>query len=313
MDEKVKQELKQICETALFEEPMSRYTSVRIGGPAEALLYPKTVDELSAVLKFGRKNGLPVFVLGAGSNLLVRDKGLRGLVVNLSQGFNRIEVEGNDPDGGGVILFAEAGVGVPRLVDYAAEEGLSGLEAISGIPGNVGGALFMNAGTKEGDTASAVVSVTFLILDKKGEVKVTTWPKEDIGYAYRESHFPRGAVILSGRFRLTRMASELVRGKIQKHRAYRLETQPLNVPNLGSVFKNPDEKKVFAAKLIEDAGLKDVRVGGARVSPKHANWIVNEGGATAKDVLALIGLIRDKVKEKYGVLLDPEVKVVGDE
>jgi len=309
IDSKIKQALEEIGVSAFFDEPMARHTSMRVGGPADALVYPKTIDELAQVIQAVSKFKQNLFVLGAGSNVLVRDKGVRGVVVNLSQGFGRMEVEGERE--GKVIVYAEAGVGMPRLVDFAAEEGLTGLEAVSGIPGNIGGGLVMNAGTHEGDLAKTVESVTFL--DKEG--KLITWPKEKIRYAYRESHFPRGAVIISARFGLTRMASELIRGKIQKHRAYRLETQPLNVPNIGSVFKNYEEgkKKMFAAKMIEEAGLKDVRVGGARISPKHANWIVNEGGATAKDVLALIGLMKDKVKDKFGISLETEVRIVGEE
>lgn len=310
MDEKMKENLSQICSSIHFDEPLSRHTSIRIGGPADALIYPRTVDELQAVVALASKAKLPVFALGAGSNVLVRDKGVRGIVVSLSQGFSKVAVEGEE--NGRVILYAEAGVGLPRLVDFAAEEGLTGLEALSGVPGNVGGGLVMNAGTHEGDLSQAVVSVTFLDTKAGG---LRTWTKEQIRYAYRESHFPRGAIVLSGRFGLTRLASELVRGRIQKHRSYRLETQPLNVPNIGSVFKNHEEKnkKMFAAKMIEEAGLKDVRVGGARISPKHANWIINEGGATAKDVLALIGLMKDKVKEKFGITMETEVRVVGEE
>jgi len=309
MDERVKQELSAICSAVRFDEPLARHTSLRIGGPADAFVYPKTIAELESVVTLAKKTQQPLFVMGTGSNLLVRDKGIRGIVVHLAQGFSKMEVEGEQE--GKIVLYAEAGVGLPRLVDFAAEEGLTGLEAVSGVPGNVGGGLVMNAGTNEGDISRAVESVAFM--DKDG--KLNTWPKDKIRYAYRESHFPRGAIILSARFGLTRQASELIRGKIQKHRAYRLETQPLNVPNIGSVFKNHEEgrKKMFAAKLIEEAGLKDVRVGGARISSKHANWIVNEGGATAKDVLALIGLMKDKVKDKFGITMETEVRVVGEE
>ena len=302
----MKQELQTIC-NVLFGEPLSRYTSIRVGGPADALAYPKTIEELLAIAQWARKNNLPLFVLGAGSNILVRDKGLRGVVVNLSQGFGRVEVEKEEGDV--VILYAEAGVGLPRLVDFSAEEGFSGLEGLTGIPGNVGGALVMNAGTPNGEIADAVVSVTFL--DPKGAIR--TWAKEEIRYAYRESHFPRGSILISARLKTSRLASEKIRGKIQQYRASRLETQPLNVPNLGSVFKNPDKKGMHAGRLIEEAGLKNIRVGKARISPKHGNWIVNEGGATARDVLALMGLMKDKVKEKFGITLESEVKIVGEE
>lgn len=310
----MREELKNLCGTVYFDEPLSRLTTIRVGGPADALVYPKTMDELAILAQFANKSRLPLFVLGAGSNLLVKDKGIRGIVVSLSQGFNKITVE-NEKDGE-VILYAEAGVGIPRLVDFTAEEGLTGLEPISGIPGNLGGVLVMNAGTPDGDISNTVMSVTFF--EKDG--RMTTWDKERIKFSYRESHFPKGAIILSARLQLTRLASELVKGRVQKYRVQRIETQPLNVPNLGSVFKNPmpkssrgSEKKLFAGKLIEEAGLKDIRVGGARISPKHGNFIVNEGGAKAKDVLVLIGLIKDKVREKYGVSLETEVRIVGDE
>jgi UDP-N-acetylmuramate dehydrogenase len=312
MTNEMKAELQKLCGAVLFDEPLARYTTIRVGGPADAIVYPKTIEELSRLALFARHHKLPLFVLGAGSNLLVRDKGIRGIVVSLSQGFGQIRIE---EVGAGfkpaptVIVYAEAGVGIPRLVDWTADEGLTGLEPIAGIPGNLGGALAMNAGTPDGEIADAVETVAFI--DKDG--RLTTWEKEKIRFGYRESHFPKGAVILSARLKLARMASEIVRGRVQKYRAQRVETQPLNVPNLGSVFKNPREKKMFAGKLIEEAGLKDVRVGGARISPKHGNFIVNEGGATAKDVLALIGLARDKVKEKFGLLLEPEVKIVGEE
>lgn len=301
-----------MCTTVLFDEPLSRYTTIRVGGPADALMYPKTIDELSALVQWARSQKTPLFVLGSGSNLLVRDKGIRGLVVNLSQGFNRVSLEG--PEDSGTIVYAEAGAGIPRLVDFTAEEGLTGLEALAGIPAHVGGALFMNAGTPDGEVSDHLVSATFV--DKEGRLQ--TWAKERIRFEYRHSHFPPHAIIVSARFQLKRKASELVKGSVQEFRTKRIETQPLTVPNLGSVFKNPVSKKskagkMYAGKLIEDAGLKNVRIGGARISPKHGNFIVNEGGAKAKDVLALVGMVKDKIREKYGVSLETEMKVVGEE
>lgn len=303
MDEKIKEDLRQIGGAVLFDEPMSRYTTIRVGGPADALMYPKTIEELQSIVRFAKAHQLPLFVLGAGSNLLVRDQGMRGIVLNLSQGFGQVRVEENS------ILYVEAGVGVPRLVDSASEEGLTGLEPLAGIPGNVGGALAMNAGVPDGEISDHVLTVTFL--DKDGRLQ--TWEKEKIRFEYRKSHFPTGSVILSARVQLVRLASELIRGRVQQYRSQRVEGQPLNVPNLGSVFKNPRDKKLYAGKLVEDAGLKSIRVGGARISSKHGNFIVNEGGAKAKDVLALIGLIKDKVREKFGISLETEVRIVGEE
>ncbi|MBI2981443.1 MAG: UDP-N-acetylmuramate dehydrogenase [Deltaproteobacteria bacterium] len=299
--EEMKQELLQLCRQIHFDEPMSRHTSIRVGGKADALLYPSSLEEVTSLLAYLRQKKLPHFSLGAGSNLIVRDKGIRGVVLCMTQGFSGLRLE--EP----TILYVESGVGLPRLIEFAVEKGLSGVEALVGIPGNVGGALVMNAGTPDGDIGRSVLSVTFVGPDGK----IMTWGGEKIRFAYRESHFPRGVILLSTRLKLVSSTPETVREKTEKLRAKRIETQPLNVPNLGSVFKNP--QKAYAARLIEESGLKDVRVGGARISPKHANFIVNEGRATARDVLALVGLIKDKVKEKSGVSLELEAQVVGEE
>lgn len=308
MDDIVKQKLSSLCSAIFFDEPMSKYTSIRVGGPADVLIYPKTIEEVQQLVALAKSQRLPITLLGAGSNLLVQDKGIRGLVLNLSQGFNQVRVESETKDLADV--YVEAGVGLPRLVDFCAEKGLAGAEVLSGIPGNVGGALMMNAGTKDGDISEILKSVTFI--DKEG--RLLTKQKEYFSYKYRESHFPKNSIVLSAVVQLKPLSTEMISGKIQKYKAYRLETQPLNIPSLGSVFQNPEgHKKIFAGKLIEDAGLKNVRVGGARISAKHANWIVNEGGATAKDILVLIGLVKDKVKEKFSVKLETEVKIVGEE
>ncbi|QQR81493.1 MAG: UDP-N-acetylmuramate dehydrogenase [Deltaproteobacteria bacterium] len=308
MDDIVKQKLSSLCSAIFFDEPMSKYTSIRVGGPADVLIYPKTIEEVQQLVALAKSQRLPITLLGAGSNLLVQDKGIRGLVLNLSQGFNQVRVESETKDLADV--YVGAGVGLPRLVDFCAEKGLAGAEVLSGIPGNVGGALIMNAGTKDGDISEVLKSVTFI--DKEG--RLLTKQKEYFSYKYRESHFPKNSIVLSAVVQLKPLSTEMISGKIQKYKAYRLETQPLNIPSLGSVFQNPEgHKKIFAGKLIEDAGLKNVRVGGARISAKHANWIVNEGGATAKDILVLIGLVKDKVKEKFSVKLETEVKIVGEE
>ncbi len=322
MNEETKEKIRTLCGHVLFDEPMSKYTSIRVGGPADALAYPRTIDEVQKLLAWTKAERLPLTVLGAGSNLLVHDKGIRGVTMNLSQGFNQIRVENETKDAADV--YVEAGVGLPRLVEFCAEKGLGGAEVLAGIPGNVGGALIMNAGTKDGDISGILKSVTFV--DKDGRIQ--TKPKEFFSYAYRESHFPKNSVVLSAVVQLKPLSTEIADSiwvKIQKYRSYRLETQPLNVPSLGSVFRNPQSpqgksggKRVFAGQLIEEAGLKNIRVGGARISPKHANWIVNEGcgsssGTTAKDVLVLIGLVKDKVKEKFGVRLETEVRIVGEE
>lgn len=316
--ETMKEELQKICRQIRFDEPMSNHTSIRIGGKADALAYPTSLEEITGLLSLLRQRKVPYFLLGAGSNLIVRDKGIRGVVLSLSQGFSSLRQE--EP----AVLYVETGVGIPRLIEFSAEKGLSGIEPLVGIPGNLGGALVMNAGTVDGDIGRVVLNVTFVNPDGK----IMTWEREKARFDYRESHFPRGAVLLSARLKLESSTPEAVREKVEKFRAKRIETQPLNVPNLGSVFKNPQGKnqarravegaatqapKWYAARMIEESGLKDVRVGGARISSKHANFIVNEGRATAKDVLTLVGLIKDKVKERFGVILELEAQVVGED
>lgn len=303
MTEEMKSEIQKLGTQVLFDERMDHYTTIRVGGPADALLYPASLEELEHLVLFSKKQKIPLFVFGAGSNLLIGDQGIRGLVVNL-QKFSRLTVEQRTDTE--AVIHAEVGVGMPRLVDLTAEQGLHGLEGIAGVPGNVGGGLAMNAGTREGQIGDAVLTVSFM--DKEG--KLQTWSREDIGFGYRTSHFPKGAILLSARFGLTPSTPELVKEKVKKMREARVETQPLNVPNLGSVFKNPPGQ--HAGALVEEAGLKGVRVGGARISPKHGNFIVNEGGATAREIKVLIGLMKDKVKEKFNVTLEPEVRFVGE-
>lgn len=303
MTEEMKSEIQKLGTQVLFDERMDHYTTIRVGGPADALLYPASLEELEHLVLFAKKQKIPLFVFGAGSNLLIGDQGIRGLVVNL-QKFSRLTVEQRTDTE--AVIHAEVGVGMPRLVDLTAEQGLHGLEGIAGVPGNVGGGLAMNAGTREGQIGDAVLTVSFM--DKEG--KLQTWSREDIGFGYRTSHFPKGAILLSARFALTPSTPELVKEQVKKMREARVETQPLNVPNLGSVFKNPPGQ--HAGALVEEAGLKGVRVGGARISPKHGNFIVNEGGATAREIKVLIGLMKDKVKEKFNVTLEPEVRFVGE-
>lgn len=298
----MKTEMQRELGEVAFDEDLSRYTTSRVGGPADALVYPKGIEELGRCVRFSRQKKMPLFVLGAGSNLLVQDKGIRGLVVNL-RNFSRLALEDSEVR---PVVYAEAGVGIPRLVDFAALHGLSGLEGVAGIPGNVGGGLFMNAGTPTGQMGDRLASATFMAQ----EGKLVTWERESLQFGYRTSHFPKGAIIVSARFSLERSTPSQVMETVRQAREQRVKHQPLNLPNLGSVFKNPPGK--FAGALIEEAGLKGVRVGQARISPKHANFIVNEGGATAKDIRILIGLIRDKVKEKFNVSLEPEVRIVGE-
>ncbi len=304
LNEEIKQQLQSTIKgTIQFDEPMSRLTTIRIGGPADAIVYPENVEELQNLMKLALEQKLPVFIFGWGSNLLVRDGGIRGLVINLSRAFNEIKIVAEDEQS--ATIEVAAGVKIPALLDFMVKNNLAGMEYMAGIPATVGGAIWMNAGTPKGEIGNHVEAVT--IVSKTGRVR--SIEKKACGFSYRSSKLPAGSVVIGATLKLEKGVGDKIKTIIDKHKAHRIETQPLNVPNLGSVFKNP--KKNHAGRLVEEAGLKDVRVGQARISEKHGNFIVNEGKASATDVLSLIGLVKDKVKEKFKVTLETEVKVVG--
>ncbi len=300
-----KSELRSLVKGEWMEnESLARYTTIKVGGAADVLFFPASVEELSTAVKFCRKNNIPSFVLGHGSNLLVRDGGIRGLVIRLHRCLNHFKVE--KEEGNEVWLRAEAGLATPKLVEFCRQQGYTGIESLYGIPGSVGGAIIMNAGTREGEVGEVVGEIQ--VLDSMGEMK--TYSKKKLHFEYRDLDIPRSEIVLNVLLQLKKSNSEEVSSKLSFFQKRRYETQPLDQPNMGSVFKNPPKK--FAAQIIEELGLKGVRVGGARLSEMHSNWIVNEGKATAKDVWALIGLIKDKVREASGIKLEVEVKVVGE-
>ncbi len=280
-----------------FNAPLRDYTSFRIGGPADVLVVPKDLDALVRLLKQADRAKCPVFVVG-GTNLLVRDGGIRGVVVSLSQ-LTRITDEG---DG---VLYAEAGVGMPSLMQSAAKRALSGLEWAAGIPGTVAGCVVMNAGTRLGEMRSAVKAVR--VVSPRGVV--TDYPASALRFGYRRAKVPRG--VIAGVWLQLKTARREQIGKVVKdYLHYRKATQPLTLPNAGCVFKNLEEAS--AGKLVEAAGMKGVRIGDAQVSPKHANFVVNLGRARAADVLALIRKVRSAVRRRTGKSLQLELKIVGE-
>lgn len=322
----------------LIDEPMSRHTTIKIGGPADRFLLPRDRDTLVALVNCAEKAGVPFFVQGWGSNTLVRDGGIRGLVISLEAMGGDLardnEIRVLEETEESVLLEVDASASLHTLVRYAGKHGLAGLAHLAGIPASVGGALFMNAGVPAGTITDSLVALA--VFRSTGKVR---WiPKEKLQLSYRKNELPTGTIILAGRFRLLRTEAESVQTEIAQVLDRRRDKQPLSLPNMGSVFMNPTEadirlasgkakkisrdskeaKKLLsrlptAGELIDEAGLKNVRVGGARVSPKHANFIVNEGRATAQDVQILMRLVRDKVRELTGILLVPEVRVVGDD
>ena len=285
--------------TLLMNESMARYNSWRIGGKADRLYIPSSLDDLSAFLQ-SLDAEEPVNFVGLGSNLLVRDDGVRGTVVVLHNALNRLQMEGN-------LIYADAGVTCAKLARFTAKQAKQGGEFWAGIPGTVGGALSMNAGCHGGETWDSVHRV--LTIDLKGTVHERN--AKEFVVAYRHVEMPVvNEWYVGAWFNLAVGDPEVSEQKIKTLLAKRLETQPLNLPNAGSTFRNPEGD--YAARLVEACGLKGHMIGGAQISEKHANFIVNLGNATAHDIEQLIDLMRDQVKEKFGISLQQEVHVLGN-
>ncbi len=279
--------------------PLADFTSFRIGGPADLLITVATESELMAAMASAYRCGVPAFCLGAGTNLLVSDRGIRGLVVRLGDGFNYLRINERQ-------VFAGAGLPFGVLVETVVSRGLQGLEFGEGIPGTVGGGLVMNAGAFGGEMAKVVTVVHGVTI--QGQLRALG--RGEVGFAYRRTNLPAGFMITRVDFELAEGDRDAMRAKVAELRAKRSARQPLAMPNAGSIFKNPPGN--FAGRLLEGAGLKGTRLGGAAFSDQHANFIVNLGGARAAEVRGLIELARDKVRENSGVELEAEVKLVGD-
>lgn len=309
MNQEMRTQLTEQCGAMVrFDEPMARHTTMQVGGTADAWVEPENPEALQAVLHFAKVHQLPWCAVGRGSNLLVRDGGIRGVVIHLGRMQDvQIEDASAAAPGANAVLQAQAGVKLKRLLGFCAEQGWSGLEGLEGVPGTVGGAIMMNAGTPAGAIGDAVADVTYI---ERGE-RLVTKTAAQLAFAYRTSKMPRTAVVVATRLRVTRSTPDQVRARLQALRTRREAAQPVTKPGVGSVFRNPPQGSAWT--FIDEAGLRGVRIGQARVSEQHANWIVNEGGATARDVETLIRLMRDRVKEKCGILLEPEVVIVGEE
>lgn len=290
----------------LFREPMSRHTTIRIGGAADVFIKPVNLEDLICALKISREEKIPSLLLGGGSNTLVKDGGIRGFVISTPSALQGHRIL-NERDGEFDVL-AEAGVGITAFINFARDHSLSGMEPLVGIPGTIGGAIVMNAGARGTEIKDVIREIA--LMDHEGQIKKI--PRENLEFTYRHLKIPRSNIVVEGVFRLQKGDRGEITERIKNYQKLRVETQPLNYPNLGSVFKNPKPPSV-AARLIEEAGLKNVRVGGARISDKHANFIINEKDATARDVMVLINLVRDKVKEATGILLETEIKIVGED
>lgn len=286
----------------LFSVPMSDYTSFRIGGPADVMAFPEDEADLKDIILFAESKGFPFYVLGAATNLLVRDGGIRGIVINMTEGFKDITWLEDDKAAVG------AGVGLQGLISECRAKGLGGLEFACGIPGTIGGAVSMNAGAYGREMKDIVEGVEFM--GRKGQKGYLT--SADAGFSYRKTSLPKGAIVIRANIRFEKKNPEEISAKLQEYRDRRKAAAEIRYPNAGSIFKNPEGGK-GAGKLIEEAGLKGARMGDAEVSTVHANYIVNRGRALARDVLGLMAMIRDKVYGTSGIVLEPEIKVAGED
>lgn len=295
------EQLKKVLEgdQVLTGEPMSRHTTFRIGGPADIFVIPKTIEDISHVCAIAKKQEIPLFVLGNGSNLLVADQGMDGIVLQIYKNFSGVSADGNE-------LAIKAGTLLSTAAKAAQAEELTGFEFAGGIPGTFGGAVVMNAGAYGGEMVQVLKEVT--VLTPEGEIK--TIPAEELELGYRTSNILKnGYVVLSGTIALEKGDPEQIKAKMDEYSTARRTKQPLELPSAGSTFKRPEG--YFAGKLIQDAGLRGYQVGGARVSDKHCGFIVNQDNATAADVMRLIADVQRIVKDKFNVELEPEVKRVG--
>ncbi len=284
-----------------LQEPMKEHTTFRVGGPADLFLMPKDAEELQDAMKILRKYDMPMMVIGNGSNLLVRDKGIRGAVIQIYNRMAEVTVDGD-------IIVAQGGALLSVIAAKAAEASLTGLEFASGIPGSIGGAVVMNAGAYGGEMKDVLLSVD--VLTKELEVK--TIPAEELELGYRHSIVPEaGYIVLGAKMKLEKGDPAAISGRMAALAEQRREKQPLQYPSAGSTFKRPEG--YFAGKLVQDAGLKGKTIGGAQVSEKHSGFLINIGGATAQDILDLIAFCQKEVQEQFGVTLETEVKIVGEE
>ncbi|UAL54162.1 UDP-N-acetylmuramate dehydrogenase [Bacillus sp. CMF21] len=281
-------------------EPLAKHTTIKIGGPAEIFVEPSSIENLKKTMDTVTENGVPWRAIGRGSNLLVGDSGIKGVVIKLGKGLDHLDVDGDTITAGG-------GYSLIKLTTVISKQGLSGLQFAGGIPGSVGGAVYMNAGAHGSDMSKILVKAHILFED--GTMEWLT--AEELEFSYRTSLLQkkRPGICLEAVLKLEKGNREEIVAELQKNKDYRRETQPWDHPNCGSVFRNPLPH--YAGQLIQESGLKGYQIGGAKISELHGNFIVNTGNATAKDVLDLIDFVKKTIYEKHGVKMETEVEIVG--
>lgn len=284
-----------------FNEPMKKHTSFRVGGNADVLIEPKNEDEIKNLIKYLKEKNIYYIIIGNGSNLLVKDGGIKGVVIKISKNFSDFEINEET-------LTAKSGAMLSVIGKAVQRQGLTGFEFAAGIPGTIGGALTMNAGAYGGEMKDIVKDVT--VIDENGDIKVLS--NEEMKFSYRKSVLnEKNYIILSTTINLKKGDFDQIKETMKEITKKRVTNQPLNLPSAGSTFKRPEG--YFAAKLIEDAGLKGLTLGDAQVSTKHSGFIVNIGDATSKDLLNLMYIVKNIVKSKFNIELEEEVKIIGED
>lgn len=293
------EELKNICGTVLLNEPMSLHTSFRTGGPAEVFIKAESTENIISAIDIAKKYNKQYIITGNGSNILVKDGGIDGIVINIGNEMSKIKCDGTK-------IYAQAGAMLSALATAAADEELTGLEFASGIPGTVGGAVFMNAGAYDGEIKDVIEYAD--VIDSEGNIHRLI--KDELELSYRHSVIDdKNMIVVGAMFNLNKGIKKNITDKMADFAKRRRDKQPLNYPSAGSTFKRPEG--YFAGKLIEDSGLKGKTVGGAQVSEKHAGFVVNIGNATSSDIIALMDGCIETVYNKFGVKLEPEVRILG--
>ena len=282
----------------LMNESLKKHTTYGIGGPADLMIFPKSKQDLIKVIEIINKNKIQLTILGSGSNVLVSDNGIRGAVISLKNSLKQIEVDDN-------ILFAECGTMLGKIVKHAVKNNLIGLENLNGVPGTLGGALIMNAGAWGGEISENLIHVE--VINSKSEIQKIQ--KKDLNFSYRQSSFNKDDILLSAKFNLKKADKDIIKENFIEAQSGRKKSQPLNKRSAGSLFKNP--KNNSAGKLLDDAGLKGFSIGGAKISEKHANFFINDGDASSRDMLMLIKKAHKEVKDKFNINLSLEVKLLG--
>ena len=282
----------------LMNESLKKHTTYGIGGPADLMIFPKSKQDLIKVIEIINENKIQLTILGSGSNVLVSDNGIRGAVISLKNSLKQIEVDEN-------ILYAECGTMLGKIVKHAVKNNLIGLENLNGVPGTLGGALIMNAGAWGGEISENLIHVE--VINSKSEIQKIQ--KKDLNFSYRQSSFNKDDILLSAKFNLKKADKDIIKENFIEAQSGRKKSQPLNKRSAGSLFKNP--KNNSAGKLLDEAGLKGFSIGDAKISEKHANFFINDGDATSRDMLMLIKKAHKEVKDKFNVNLSLEVKLMG--